>query len=81
MSFCGKIKKESGHGVMANIRAWGACDSGFESQCPDWENLVSDQRFLSVIFVCFVKKAGIFVMADWVFLARIFALLVKLIRV
>jgi hypothetical protein len=35
VSFCGKIKKESGHGVMANIRAWGACDSGFESQCPD----------------------------------------------
>ena len=20
---------------MANMRAWGACDSGFESQCPD----------------------------------------------
>ena len=37
MIFYGKIKKESGHGVMANIRAWGACDSGFESQCPDWE--------------------------------------------
>lgn len=29
------IFENAGHGVTANIHALGACDSGFESQCPD----------------------------------------------
>jgi len=41
-------------------------------------NLVSEQRFLLVIFVCFAKKAGIFVMADWVLLSKDFYLAGKI---